>query len=423
MEKLYKFKNGLTLAYSKVEKNRPLAVYFGVKVGSFDEKKKEYGITHFIEHLLFKGSNKRGAQQISREFEDIGADINASTSGFSTSFRAIGLDENIEKTIELLSDMVLNPKFDESEIEKERQVIFEEIDMHKESPDACLSKAFNKMFYKGTGVDHSVIGTKKCLRKLSREDIVAYYNKHYISKNIIISVATNHSFKEVKQLVEKYTISMLGNRKKVLRHKKCKEIEPQQFLCAINKDFAQARVMIAFPLKKLEVEERLITGMMAFALGGGFSSRLFTKIREENGLVYTIDCSITNGIVGGSLHVYFGCNPTNCKKTVEMVKAELEEFVKNGITEEELKRTKALYKSSYLRMREKSKSIARDNLSIVSKKEKLGDYRIKIIENAEVARINELARKHINFDKVCAIAVGKGVDDSMFECLKSDKKD
>ena len=295
--------------------------------------------------------------------------------------------------------------------------------MSKESPNYCLNEAFNERFYKDTGFDHRVTGTKECVSKLTREDIIAYYNKHYIPKNIIISIATNHSFKEVKEFVEKYTISMLKDRRNVLPHKKNKYKEPQQFLCAINKDFAQARVMIAFPFEKLKGEEALITRMMSFALGGTFSSRLFTKIREENGLVYSIECNFSNIMVCGCIYVYFGCNSTNCKKTVEMVKVELENFVKNGITEEELNKTKALYKLSHLCMREGSSSIAKSNLNIVRKKQKLGDYKIKLIEKVEASQINEAARKYINFDKVCAIAVGKGVEDSIFECLKNNKNE
>ena len=189
MEPFFKtFDNGMRLIFKKVEKERPATLFVCVKAGSVNETDKNNGISHFIEHLNFKGTKTRSAKQISTELEEIGANANAFTSKFTTCFFATTLTEQMENCFDILSDIVFNSKYAEEDIERERKVVYEEIDMYADDPEGVSYEEFTKNFYEGSSLQKTVLGTKKSLKGITRQDIVDYVKSNYIAPNIIVSV-------------------------------------------------------------------------------------------------------------------------------------------------------------------------------------------------------------------------------------------
>ncbi len=416
-QKSFTFKSGLRLVYQKAENTRPMSLRIYALVGSKDEEKEENGISHFIEHLVFKGTKKRTNRQISADFEFIGANFNAFTSIERTCFYLKGLNEKFEESLEILSDVVFHPLFRQEDIDKERNVVYEEIAMYNDKSSAIVSREFKRLFYGDSSLGREVIGSKETLSNINRKEIVEYYKKHYIAKNIVVSVVCGLEFDEVKNLVEKYVDSNFegeGTPDKAI--KSCVVVHGKKFT-AIKKSVKQANALLGFPCCNLFSRDKFASLLLAFIFGGGMSSRLFTRVREDEGLVYEIYADADCAPYGGCFVISFAANENNAKKTMKCIKEEIVKLKENGVTQEELDRAKNYSKSMLLTGHEKVSSISRKNFSNIVYYDKFIPINstLKKIENVTIEKINEAIDSIFNFSNMCGCIISKSLEPSVFE--------
>ena len=418
----FTYESGLRLVYAKVEEYRPMSIYIAVDTGSINETAENNGISHFIEHLTFKGTKKRSDKDIMRNFEEVGARANAYTTQQKTCYYAIGLNEKFEETLEILSDVVLFSNYKEEDIEKERKVIYEEIDMYEDDPSSIAFENFYKVFYAGSSASLTVLGTKESLKGINRKKILEYVQQNYTPNNIVVSVVTSLSFLQVKRLVDKYInqSKFKGVVMSVIEKPKSITTIPDKKFTNIKKDISQTNVVLGFPTDNVYSSDVAAYQVLDGIFGGVNSSRLFSRIRNDEGLVYTIYSIVEMSKLGGHLLIYFGTSDKNAKHAVELVKREINEILENGITDRELERVKIYLKSALLSSKERGMDIANrlaQNILIFNRVISTED-RLREIENVTKEDVMRVANKVFNFSNVCGSVVSKTADTQIFECFE-----
>ncbi len=304
----YTFKtlpNGIKLLTVPMPSLESATVVVWIGVGSRFEQENIAGISHFIEHMSFKGSKKyKTAQEMSETIDAMGADYNAATSREWTNFFVKSRAENMEKSFDVLSDMILNPTLDETEIEKERGVILEEIAMQEDSPIEKIGEIFTEMIFKGNPLARDIAGSKASVRAISQKDFIDFRYKHYKGGNIVITVAGGIHHEEAEKLAMKYFFDVEPGEKEV----------PEAFVLAQKtpnlkvhyKKSEQAHFILGFMGHGRNYERRYPENVLATILGRGMSSRLFNEIREKRGLAYTVSTSISRYSDTGIFETYAG---------------------------------------------------------------------------------------------------------------------
>ncbi len=411
------YDNGMRLVFKKVEKDRPATIAVYVNTGSVNETEKNNGISHLIEHLTFKGTQKRTAKQISIQFEDIGANANAYTGKYSTCYFATVLPENIENCFEIISDIVLNSKFLPSEIEKEKKVIFEEIDMYQDDPETVCAEEFDRNFFGDSSLAKTILGTKESLQGITREDILEYRNKYYTAPNIVVSVVGGFEYDQIKTLTKKYFVNYFKQKAEVENICKSNILIPDKKFSFVKKDVAQTQIFFGFPCDNVYGDDKMAILLLTFIFGGGMGSRLFQKIREEKGLVYSVSCMPNLNPTSGSIVISFGSNESNAKEALLLIKKEIELLKVEGFFEEELLRAKNFCKSMILSSSELGADIARKNAKnvtifgkVISPNENLEE-----INSVELFKLNENVKKIFNFSNVCGAVVSKNLQEDIFD--------
>lgn len=409
------FESGLRVVFTKVGKNRPTSIYVGVDVGSQRETEEINGISHFVEHLNFKGTSKRTAQQISTDFEDIGASANAWTSKVATCFYATTLPENMEKCCEILSDIVLNSSYNEEEIERERKVVFEEISMTKDDPESVAYDRYCEMFFDGNSLSRSVLGTKESLSKITRDDIVKYVKENYIARNIVVSVVGHYDKEYVFKIVDKYFNSKFKKKDKVLKKNHNQNFAPKTAFSQKVADFNQTQVVVGFPCVNIFAKNKMAYAVLSFIMGGSMGSRLFRSVREEHGLVYSISCIPEHFENAGDMSICFGTTEGNVKKAMELVKKEVENIAENGVTEEELLRAKTFCKGLLLSAYEKGSEIARAVATNYLTYDRFVtvEERLKSLEKVTIDEVNSLAKETFDLKKSVTLVLIKNKVDGL----------
>lgn len=346
-------KNGLVIATEVMPHLRSASLGVWLKCGSRFEEAGNTGISHFIEHLLFKGTHKRSAAQIAEEIDSIGGQLNAFTEKEYVGFYAKVLDEHLPLAFDLMSDIVLHPAFPAHEVERERGVIFEEINMVEDSPQELILDLFMERFWKNHPLGWPISGTKKSVAGISRHDVKQYFERKYVAGNIIVAVAGNIRHREAQKLAERYfsglkrgAASESGIPPNVHSGRliRCKEHLEQTHLCLGT---------IAPPIAS---DERYCAHLLSNILGGGVSSRLFQNIRERRGLVYSIYSMLNLYRDAGSLVVYAGAAHGKAAEVVDLVLKEFVTLRKRLVSARELKRAKEYVKGSVMLSLESSSS-------------------------------------------------------------------
>ncbi len=409
------FESGLRVVFTKVGKNRPTSVFVAVDVGSQNETEKINGISHFVEHLNFKGTSKRTAQQISTDFEDIGANANAWTSKVATCFYATTLPENVEKCCEILSDIVLNSSYNEEDIEKERKVVFEEIAMTMDDPESVAYDKYCEMFFDGNSLSRSVLGTRESLSRITRGDIVNYVKENYIARNIVVSIVGNYDKEFVFEIVRKYFDSKFKNEDKILKKNHNKNFVPKPAFLQEVADFNQTQVIIGFPSVNCFTKKRMTYAVLTFIMGGSMGARLFRSVREEHGLVYSIACVPEHFEKAGDVTISFGTNEKNVEKALELVRKEVGKIAENGVTEEELLRAKTFCKGLLLSAYEKGADIARSVATSYLSYNKFVtvEERIRALEKITIEEVNSLAKEIFDLKKSVTLVLIKNKIDGL----------
>lgn len=351
MDKVYskKFPSGLRLVVKKIDGLLSVSMGLLVGTGSCFETEQENGISHFIEHMMFKGTPKRNAFEISDAMDRIGAQSNAFTSKDTTCYYAKSTSEHLEEAFEILSDFVLHSTFPESEMDREKGVVLEEIAMVEDTPDDLCLDVLAEAYYGTAGYGRTILGPSDNVRRFTREDLCAYIAECYNPANIVVSLAGNVDPRFAEELVEKYMESELVKRAFTPR---AKQIEPRGQSLFRSKDIEQVHFAFGYPSFPRE-DKRMDAAMVVNAvLGGGMSSRLFQRVREQLGLAYTVYSFISSYTEGGSLTVYAGVNPNNVQKACDAIDETIDTLRKNMITPEELARGKEQLKSSLIMAQE-----------------------------------------------------------------------
>jgi predicted Zn-dependent peptidase len=324
---------------------RSVAMGVWIKSGSRCEPEEANGITHFVEHMLFKGTRSRTAQQIAREMDSIGGNLDAFTGKETICFNVKSLAEHVPIALDVLADLVLNPVFDLPDIERERGVILEEIKIDADNPEVLVHELFTQAFWKDHPLGWPILGTSKTVARLDRKSLVAYHGDRFHGGNMIFSAAGNLDHDEFAETVARKFSTLAGGA--TLNELPAPEASARIVL-RNKKSLEQVQICLGVPAPRITDENRYVTLILNTVLGGGMSSRLFQTIREERGMAYSIYSDLSPYRDAGTLCVFAG---TSVGKGLEVVQLVLEEFRKlkqDLLSEEELTRAKDQVKGNIL---------------------------------------------------------------------------
>lgn len=333
MVKTKTYKNGLKLVVDKMENYESVSFNLFVKTGSVNEKEGTYGISHFIEHMLFKGTKTRSSLDISKTLDSIGANVNAYTDKEETVYYTKSTYENVEKCVEVLSDMLFNSIFDEKEMAREKKVVIEEIKMYQDDAPSKAELLVNEAFYTNNPFGLDVAGTIKSVRGIKRTDILEYMQKFYVPKNITLSFAGNISFEDAEKFVETYFMPYFTEKGEEVENK---FVTAKKVNCLkAYKDNAQSQICISFNGLYRGSEDFYVAKIFDVAFGLGMSSILFQRIREKLGLVYNISSSSVANCAGGDLTIHFATTTKNVPSALSAIADEIKKVKSEGISKEQ----------------------------------------------------------------------------------------
>ncbi len=342
MAKEIKLENGITIITEKNTMVRSAALGIWVASGSVYEDDLTHGVSHFIEHMMFKGTENRSARQIAEDMDKIGATFNAMTGKEATCYYVKTLTSNIYKGAEILMDMVLGSTFDTVELNKERQVILEEIKMVKDTPDDEIYDIISELVNRGNPLARSVLGTPESLAGIDRDRMVAYYKERYTRDGIVIAAAGNF---DEDRIIEMFSEKMDSLKEKADSAERMLRPYEKSSLVKV-KDIEQTHICLAVPSVSYDNDLYYAFALMNTILGGSMSSRLFQNIREQKGLAYNV-CSVNSfSSVTGFFNIYAGVSRENAAKTIREIRFELSKMAEEGVSEEELSIAKEQVKTS-----------------------------------------------------------------------------
>ncbi|MCT4598757.1 MAG: insulinase family protein [Vallitalea sp.] len=400
--------NGIRVVGEENSFVRSVALGIWIKNGSIDENIETNGISHFIEHMMFKGTDKRTARDIADEMSEVGGRINAFTGKEYMCYYAHTLDNHIDVALDVLSDMILNSAIREEDMEKEKGVITEEINMYEDSPEEIVHDLIQEEAYNNSPLGYNILGTKESVSSFTRDDILEYMQTHYIPENIVISVVGKFDFDEM--------FDKINNKFSVLEKKESKKrienINYKKCFVTKDKDIEQVHLCMSFPSIAYESKEIYVLSILNTILGGGINSRLFQSIREDKGLAYSIYSYAETFSVAGMLNIYAAANPTQIEEVIEAAIEEINKLLEEGINEKELNKTKEQLKSNLIigfeNMNSRMSSYGKAKLMIDRIKSQ--DEMIEGINAVNINNLREFAKKTFNFDEMSVALVGRHKD-------------
>ena len=411
--------SGLRIVTEEVPSVRSAAVGIWVNVGSRDEAPATAGASHFLEHLLFKGTTSRTALEISSSIESVGGEMNAFTSKEYTCFYARVIDTDLPMAIDVVSDLITSSIVTALDVDAERKVVLEEIAMRDDDPSDLVHDLFSDTFYGDTAIGRPILGTIDSIKGMSRNTVFNYYKKKYLPQDLVVAVAGNIKHKRVVAMVEEALsrdnfLDELGA--PVLRPNTQVKNSKQQSVGLLYKKSEQAHMFYGMEGVARADERRFAMGVLSAALGGGMSSRLFQEIREKRGLAYSVYAYAQQFAGSGVLGFYAGCNPTKAVEVVEIIRGVLSDVADNGMTHEEIERAKGAVRGSLVLSQEDSGS----RMSRIGKNEivygQVMDFDdiLKAISRVSVTDIREIASEFLVKTPTLAL-VGPFKNESKFE--------
>ena len=410
-----RFENGLTILTDKMRDARSVTLGFFFRCGARHESSELSGISHFIEHAVFKGTAKRNSLEIAIETDRLGGNLDAFTMHEETGFAIKVVDTQITKAFDLLADMLANPLFDEKELKREQKVIIEEIKMTEDSPEDFLSEIFNRQLFPDHPLGLSIAGTPRTVRSFNHETTRRFHAETFNARNLIIAAAGNLEHARIVDLAERFFVrspeSGVQKLKSEIRNPKSKIQNPQiaaPIIIKKNKNLEQAHLIIATPFVDAQSERRYAADILANALGGGTSSRLWQKVREEKGLAYAVGASTAMYLDCGVFSIYAGTSPKQTAEVLDISIKELREVVKNGISAEELELIKEQTVASILLGLEDSSvragTLAR--LEMVHGRQISLAETLEKIEAVTIEEVREIAAEFFQTEKIAFGALG-----------------
>ncbi len=327
--------NGITIISEPVDSVRSVTLGIWFAVGSRDESPEVAGMSHFMEHMMFKGTPTRSAKDISEQFDRMGAEFNAGTSKEYTVYYARFLDQHLPTAFELLGDMVVNASLAEEECVKEREVVIEEIARMEDHPEDLVGEIFESALWPNHPIGLPVIGSRETVGAFGHEAAVAFRTKHFLTGNVVVAASGNVDHDEIVAFAERFLAGLPEGPRTPRVH-----AEPvgQHPVTSIKKDTEQAHILLGVVTMDSRDEERFALQLLNDVLGGGMSSRLFQQIREQLGLAYAVQSFPSLYQDTGEFAVYVGTRPENTGKVLELIRAEFAKVAEEGITDDELAR-------------------------------------------------------------------------------------
>jgi predicted Zn-dependent peptidase len=337
--------NGVRVLSETMPHVRSVSVGLWVGIGSRRESAEQNGLSHFIEHMVFKGTSKRSAEDIARSVDSIGGNLDAFTSKELVCFNTKVLDEHLALSFDVLSDLVLNPLFREEDMVKEKGVILEELKMDEDNPDYLVHEIFSSNFWKDHPLGKPILGTRDTVKRFDRAMMEGYYRDAYSPANLVITAAGNLTHKTLADLARDYFSDMKP------RSPMPAERAPQthaRIALRNKKSLEQVHVCLGVPSYPVPHEDRFTCYVMNTLLGGGMSSRLFQNIRERQGLAYAVFSELNPYRDTGCLSVYAGTSIESARQVIESILREFQQLKQERITGEELRRAKDHLKGSLM---------------------------------------------------------------------------
>ncbi len=345
--------NGIRILTEHIPSVKSISAGIWVKTGSRNENEKLSGVTHFLEHMLFKGTKNRTALEIAQSMEVVGGFLNAATSNEYTNYFARCVDSELERALEVLTDMVLNPTFPEEEMEKEKRVVIEEMKMYRDSPVSYLVEQFIAKLFHNHELGRPILGTEDTVSAFTRDDLYNYMKDRYTTGNLLISVAGNVNHAKVVELVDKY----MGNLPKSNSTNSLNPIEKiKPHRLELTKDIEQTHYLYGKQGLSLSHKDRFNLLMVNTLLSGGMSSRLHQNVREKYGYCYSVQAFTQSFSDSGMWGVYVGTDKEYVDHVHQIVVAELDKVATEKVTDKELSETKAQVKGSLMLSQENTSS-------------------------------------------------------------------
>lgn len=387
-------RNGLEVI--TINKNTQIAsINIGVKVGALYEKMNEKGISHFIEHALFKGTTKRNDEQLNEELEALGGEYNAYTDYDATVYTISCLAEEFENAVDLLGDMIINPQFEESEIEKERGVILSEIKMSKDDIEDLSFKNVNRIAFEKSSLKYEVTGLEENVSGFTRKQIKDYYDKHYTPKNALITMVSSLSHEDAIKLIERHFGMWSGNKPEnvAIIKEKNKNITEVSF----KKDIEQSTIVYLYTFYDINKEDELPLRILNHRLGESSNSLLFREVREKRGLAYDIytHLEITNNIK--TLYIYTAVSEENIEEAKQAIDETLSNIVEGRIVigEKDLEIMKKVHKTAVISTLEDGAELCNYMLHQALEDEDIYEFLNDMdrLNTLNVDKINKISRK------------------------------
>lgn len=414
-----KLQNGLRVLFAPSNGSETVTVLVLVRVGSRYEYKTLNGASHFIEHLLFKGTKKRPtAQHISRALDALGAEFNAYTDKHVTGYY-IKVDRRaLNLALDILSDMIFASKFDSKELNRERSVVIEEINMYRDTPMRHVEDLLEEAMFSGSTLGWNIAGTPKTMTDMPREEILAYYRAYYQPSNMVLAVAGNIDV-SAKRLVERYFGKAKGTKEDpkpfgAFTDKNHSEHAP--FVRIQNKKTEQIQLAIGFPSFGIDDERNLALSLLSVVLGGNMSSRLFVEVRERRGLAYFVRAANSAYDDVGVFNIRAGLDKKRLPLAMKTIMTELRKVVRSGVTAEELKNAKTfLHGQLSIRMEDTFDQAEWFAKQEMFKKEKYAPQEfLKRIDALTAVDMKRVAKEVIDFSRMSLAVVGPYKDRTEF---------
>jgi predicted Zn-dependent peptidase len=401
--------NGVTVVSETMHTVRSVAIGIWLTVGSRDESPADAGMSHFMEHMMFKGTPTRTAAEISQAFDRLGAELNAFTSKEATCFYARVLDEHVDIAVEVLSDMVTNSLLEQDAIGYEREVVIEEIARYEDTPEDQIGDVFMTTLWPGHPLGKPVLGSRETVGAFDETQSRDFHDRYYRSGAITVSAAGNLEHKDLVALVERCLTLTEGR----WGERALMPAEVNTRLNVVTRDTEQAHIAWGVNGLKATDDDRFVLSVLDVVLGGGMSSRLFQEIREKKGLAYAVGSYHQLFEDAGLFGVYAGTRPTNAEQVVRLIQAEIEDVRENGITADELDLAREALKGSLVLSLESTRMrMTRLAKSEITHGEILSlDDLVERIDAVTGDDVKRLAAELFGAPRVLAVIGPMGVDD------------
>ncbi len=396
--------NGLTVVTEKMPHVRSICIGIWVPAGSRYETREVNGISHFLEHMLFKGTEKRSALDIAMEVDSLGGEMNAFTSREQTTYYIKVLDTHIDQALDILADIFLHSTLDANELARERQVILEEIRMQVDQPEDLVHDIINELIWPDQPLGFPVAGREESVIALDREELADYVRKMYNGEKLVISCAGNIEH-------ENFVAAIAGHFKDFTSRKTSLVQEPPRYAAntkVLTRDLEQVHLCLALPGAAQADPDRFAFYILNTLLGGNMSSRLFQEVREKRGLAYSVYSYLASYRDAGNLTIYTGANRDRIGEVLDVIRKELQKLAEAPVTAEELHRAKEYMKGGLMLSLESSSSV----MSRIAKQEiSLDGYQsideiVRQVEAVKADRIQQIAEEQFQDEQIALAAIG-----------------